>query len=149
MADISKTFLKTFSIFSLIITRNGIYAFQMSCNHSNLPITLESGNAFEFYCSSSANFESCSIERKTERGTSRCMFQFHQAWGNPSDTVFKPKELKRVGRWGCDPKSWLKSNINRIKVLEKNNEKVCHLKVESFGVDGKILSNVFFVSSLA
>ena len=118
--------------------QNGADLFQMTCKNIDTPINIVSGDSHQFYCSSNKKFESCKIERKTDRQTRFCVFKFDRGWVSPGQTP-KPKELKRVG-WDC----LLDVDTLRIKVLEKTNQNVCHLQVDNFSSNG----NSFIIISL-
>ena len=104
----------------------------MSCKNANDHININSGHSYQFQCTSSEKFKSCLLERNTKGYRNHCEFKFHKPFHFGGNAPTLSKELQRVG-WNCDLDSL---TPNRIQIVEKHNEKSCHLKIDSLGTQG-------------
>ena len=103
------------------------------CENSNKEINVMEGNSFEFKCSSTETFHACTVTRKKNGNFQKCRFEFYQPLlGSPGITT--PAELQRAGHdCALDEKPY------RIRILDKNNENLCHLKIDAVGFSGRYI----------
>ena len=99
--------------------------------HRTIPINVMLGDSLNIYCTSSEKFYSCSLKRKTNKNIDSCKFRFNQPLLYPGEITPKQKTLERiVSKCDLDPKPF------RIHVIEKNNERVCHLQINDLDYFG-------------
>ena len=111
---------------------------KMFCKNTNKAINVEEGNSFEFECSSTKKFHACTITRKKNGNSKKCRFEFYTPLlgANQANTI--PPELQRAGHdCALDEKPY------RMKILERNNENLCHLKIDAVDFSGKYILHYF------
>jgi hypothetical protein len=101
--------------------------------------SVEPGDPVEFHCTSSKTFHSCLVEKEVNQKISQCNFTFNQPFQYSPDEISRGKQLQRVG-WDCKLDT---HEPYRIRVLEKNNQMVCHLKINSAKLSGMQIFSVF------
>ena len=107
-------------------------SFPMHCKNTNSPINIIKGYSFDFHCTSTRKFHSCVLEQTgTDLKSIKCTFIMYTPssfFGAGGQT-----ELQRAG-YDCD------LDINtpqRIQIIEKHNQRQCHLKIKSSDIIGK------------
>ena len=110
------------------------------CENSNKEINVMEGNSFEFKCTSTESFHACTVTRKKNGNSQKCQFEFYQPLlGSPGITT--PAELQRAGHdCALDEKPY------RMKILEKNNENLCHLEIGPVDFSGIYILQYFKTS---
>ena len=111
---------------------------QISCKNQSIPINVLVGTELEFQCETSKTFHSCVIERKSnDFKQSQCNFTFYSPIQFFPGSV-RTKELQKV-QWNCGLDS---NQPYRLQALETTNERKCHIKITSVGVNGKVMLDV-------
>ena len=124
-------------VFLLSLSRKS-HSFLMSCENDNAFPSVVPGDPLEFHCTSNKPFHSCLLEREVNRKISQCKFEFYQPF-QYSEEISSGKELTRVG-YDCKLDQ---HEPYRIRVLEKNNQMACHLKINSAKFSGMKILSVF------
>ena len=104
------------------------------CENANEQINVVEGNSFEVKCSSIKRFHSCTVTRKKNGKSKKCRFEFYKPLLGFNQGNSIPPELQRAGHdCALDAKPY------RMKILEKNNENLCHLKIDAVDFSGKYI----------
>ena len=104
------------------------------CENANEQINVVEGNSFEVKCSSIKRFHSCTVTRKKNGKSKKCRFEFYKPLLGFNQGNSIPPELQRAGHdCALDAKPY------RMKIVEKNNENLCHLKIDAVDFSGRYI----------
>ena len=130
-------------IFTILVFSKIAFTFPMECENSNSPKDVVKGVSIDFRCTSTRKFHSCILERTgADMKSVHCNFTFY----TPSSFFGSPgqKQLQKVG-WDCDLDKVIS---HRIQIMNKYNEKRCHIKIDSSDVIGKHLQKKSILLSI-